>query len=45
MKKLMLIILGLGVGFTFTQCEFSNDIDPNQPSLSQSVNGWAGSTV
>jgi len=34
MKKLMLIILGLGVGFTFTQCEFSNDIDPNQPSLS-----------
>ncbi len=35
MKKYLIIILGLGMSWSLTNCEFSNDVDPNQPSLSQ----------
>lgn len=34
MKKYIIIILGFGMSLSLSNCEFSNDIDPNQPSLS-----------
>ncbi|MDH3711060.1 MAG: RagB/SusD family nutrient uptake outer membrane protein [Cyclobacteriaceae bacterium] len=34
MKKYIIIILGLGLTLSLGNCEFENDVDPNQPSLS-----------
>ena len=34
MKKYKMIMLAMGILFSLSNCEFSNDVDPNQPSLS-----------